>query len=383
MRILQILYYYEPYTSGLTVYAARLANALGERGHEVTVLASRHQPSLQRRESTAPGVSVRRITPAFPFDRAVILPTLIPRAIPLFQQADVIHLHLPMAEAAVLVGIARMMGKRVVLTHHADLVLTASPLTRLAASIAKWSGILAGEMASANIVNTRARASLSPVTSRLTRVHAVAPPIVAPDSPADCAETFRTRHGWGARPVIGYVGRYTSEKGIDRLLAAIPAIKAAFPDALVALVGPTHDPRSGALYHGPWDAHLDRHANAIEQLDYLPDDDLARFYEAIDVLVLPSIDWTESFGMVQIEAMLRGTPVVASDLPGVDEPITVTGYGKLARAGDIADLAASVIEVLTQPDQYQPDTAVVRSRYGLDATIDAWEVIYRDGKSDR
>lgn len=377
MRILQILYYYEPYTSGLTIYAARLANALATRGHEVAVLASQHDRSLPRNETTPEGVRIRRLPVAASLDRAVIVPALIPAAVAMMRRADVVHIHLPLAEAALLVAIARLLRKRVVVTHHADLVLEGSRLSRLAATVARWSAIGGGRLAHAFVTNTASRARVSPVARHMTRNLRVIPPPIVVDPVSESAGTdFRRDFGLGDGPLVGFVGRYASEKGIDVLLQTIPALRERFPGVTVALAGPRLDPRDGAELRGPWTRWLARHAGAIRQLDYLSDADLARFYAACDVLVLPSVDWTESFGMVQIEAMLRGTPVVASDLPGVCEPVTTTGYGRLVRPGDVADLAAKILEVLAHPDAFRPDPNVVARRYSLAATIEAWEHLY-------
>jgi len=378
VRILQILYYYDPYTSGLTVYASRLANELALRGHGITVLASRHDRTLPMRETTATGVHIRRIPVAMSLDRAVILPSLIPTAIGMMRDADVVHLHLPMAETAALVAIGRILGKRIIVTHHADLVLEGNRLSQLAATVAKWSGIAGGKLANAFVTNTASRAQVSPMAKHMTgNLNIIPPPIVVAPVTIRAGEDFRRDFDLGSRPLIGYVGRYASEKGIDVLLQTIPAVQEHFPDARFALAGPRHDARDGSLLRGPWDPWLQRYAQAIRQLDYLSDDDLARFYAACDVLVLPSTDWTESFGMVQIEAMMRGTPVVASDLPGVADPIMKTGYGLLAKPGDVGDLAYAIIRVLTQPDTYLPDPNVVGSHYSLNATVDAYEGVYR------
>lgn len=382
MRILKILYYYEPYTSGLTIYAARLARELVARGNDVTILASRHEGCLPSHETDDHGVHIRRIPVALGFNRAVILPALIPTAIRMMRNADIIHLHLPLAETAILVAIGRIMRKRVVLTHHADLVLEGSLLSRLAANVAKWSGIAGGLMANAFVTNTASRAKVSPTASRMgKKLRIIPPPIVVEQTEERAGADFRDEYTLGDRPVIGYVGRYASEKGIDVLLQTIPQVRERFPDAIVALVGPRRDARDGALLRGPWDRWLKEYAPAIRQLDYLPDRDLARFHAACNVLVLPSTDWTESFGMVQIEAMLHGTPVVASDLPGVSDAIVMTGYGKLAKVGNVDDLATAVIEVLSNPERYRPDPAIVTARYSLDATVDAYERVYR-GETD-
>lgn len=376
MKILQVLYYYEPYTSGLTVYAARLARALAARGHEVSVLASRHDAALPARETTPEGIRITRLPVAARFDRAVIMPTLLPAAIRQMRAADILHLHLPMAEAAPLAALGRVLGKRVVVTHHADLVLARSQLSRLGAAVARWSGIGAARIADAVVTNTKERADVSPITSG-TPATIIPPPVEVCVPVPGAGEAFRREFGLGAGPVIGYVGRYASEKGIDVLLQTLPRLREHFPDAVVALAGPRRDPRDGSLLRGPWDAWLERYADAIRPLDYLSDEDLGRFYAACDVLTLPSTDWTESFGMVQIEAMLCGTPVVASDLPGVREPIASTGFGMLAAPGDVASLACAILTVLGDPERFRVQAAAVEERYSLAATVDAYERVYK------
>jgi len=72
---------------------------------------------------------------------------------------------------------------------------------------------------------------------------------------------------------------------------------------------------------------------------------LTSFYKAIDILVLPSVNSTEAFGLVQVEAMINGTPVVASDLPGVRIPILKTGMGELAKTKDSKSLAEAICKV--------------------------------------
>jgi glycosyltransferase involved in cell wall biosynthesis len=95
------------------------------------------------------------------------------------------------------------------------------------------------------------------------------------------------------------------------------------------------------------------------------------------VLALPSINATESFGLVQVEAMLSGVPVVASDLPGVRQPIRLTGMGEIARIGDAADLARKLLEVLASPGKYRRDAAAIRSTFPPGKTLDFYEGLYR------
>ncbi|MCO5219679.1 MAG: glycosyltransferase family 4 protein [Thermomicrobiales bacterium] len=377
MRILQVLYYYEPYTSGLTIYAARLAREMTARGHQVQVICSRHESTLPKHEVTADRVDVTRLRVLANVDRAVLLPGLIPTVLRRLHDVDVVHLHLPMAETALLVALCRLLKKRVVVTHHADLVLAGSPLARLAANVANVSSIVGGRLADVFVTNTYARAKVSPVSRFMRRnLEVIPPPILPHPLPADARQAFRDERDWGSRPVIGFVGRYASEKGLEILLQTIPLVRMRYPDALFALAGPHTDPRTGKRREGPWSPWLARYGYAVEEFGYISDDDLGRFYAAIDVLALPSIDWTESFGMVQIEAMQQGTPVVASDLPGVSDPVRVTGGGIIVRPGDMSALASAIAEVLGAPERYVPDQCLLAENYSLAHVTAAWERVY-------
>lgn len=377
MRILQILYYYEPYTSGLTIYAARLARGMAARGHDVQVICARHDAALPRHEVTPEGIDITRLRVAARFDRAVILPSLFGTVMRRLSDVDVVHLHMPMAETAAIVMACRARGIRVVVTHHADLVMNGSLLTRLAAQVARISSVVGGRLADVFVTNTSARARVSPVSKFMRKnLRVIPPPIEISPVPRDVRRAFRNEREWGHHPVVGFVGRYSSEKGIEVLLQTIPLLRMRYPQAKIALAGPNIDPRTGQRREGPWDVWLERYGSAIDELGQLSDDDLARFYSAIDVLVLPSTDWTESFGMVQIEAMMHGTPVVASDLPGVSEPIEVTAGGLLTPPGDVNAMAAAISEVLSIPQRYRPDSHMIARNYSLQTVADAWERVY-------
>ncbi|MFO7663968.1 MAG: glycosyltransferase, partial [Chloroflexota bacterium] len=94
MRVLIVLTYYRPHTSGLTIYAERLAKGLVRQGHEVTILTSRYSRHLPR-EETVDGVHIVRAPVLFRISKGVIMPTFGFLAWKLVKQADVISLHLP------------------------------------------------------------------------------------------------------------------------------------------------------------------------------------------------------------------------------------------------------------------------------------------------
>jgi glycosyltransferase involved in cell wall biosynthesis len=101
------------------------------------------------------------------------------------------------------------------------------------------------------------------------------------------------------------------------------------------------------------------------------------FFGAIDCLVVPSVNSTESFGLVQGEAMLCGTPVVASDLPGVRQPVRTTGMGEIVPVGDAAALASAVLRVLDDPARYAKDPEDVGPLFDPARTADGYEALFR------
>jgi len=105
---------------------------------------------------------------------------------------------------------------------------------------------------------------------------------------------------------------------------------------------------------------------------------MAAFYPNLDLLVLPSLNSTESFGLVQIEAMLNGVPCIASDLPGVRQPVTMHHMGKIIAIGDSHALAEAALEILRQPERFKTDSAAIRQPYLPDTIAAEYEALFAE-----
>jgi glycosyltransferase involved in cell wall biosynthesis len=134
MKILTVLTYYRPHTSGLTIYAERLARAFVKRGHQVTVMTTQYDPSLPR-EEIMDGVKVIRVPVAARVSKGVLAPTFGLVATKLVWQHDVVQLHLPQFDAPGVALRARLFGKPAILTYHCDVQL---PKPSSTASSTKW-----------------------------------------------------------------------------------------------------------------------------------------------------------------------------------------------------------------------------------------------------
>ena len=87
----------------------------------------------------------------------------------------------------------------------------------------------------------------------------------------------------------------------------------------------------------------------FEKLGFLDDDEFSAFFAACDLLVFSSLNATESFGIVQVEAMAQETPIVATNLPGVRQPVLQTTFGCLVPPRDGPALANAICAMLEKP----------------------------------
>ncbi len=379
MRILNTLYYYRPHFSGLTVYTERLARTLISHGHQVTVLTSQYDRSLQPFENMN-GVVVRRVPVLCNISKGPIMPTFLYQAARLIQEHDILHLHVPQLEAAPLSLLGRAFRIPVVMTYHCDLLLPPSPLNALANRISNLANSISTKTANVIVVNSGDYAEESPLLSkRLEKVEVIPPPIELPEPDPLVIQSMRERYNIvQGQPVIGMAARLATEKGAEVLARAMPNVLKAMPGACVLYVGQYENVMGEETYR----LHLLPQIEALGDhwtfLGILQQSEFAAFFKMCDVTVLPSLNSTESFGMVQVESMLSGTPVVASDLPGVRQPTQATGMGLTFPPGDADELAAALLQVLRNPADYRRDRASVMAQYSSEVVSAKYENIFAE-----
>ena len=146
-------------------------------------------------------------------------------------------------------------------------------------------------------------------------------------------------------PLIGIVGRLQRWKGMHTLVAAMPMVRARHPDAHLVIVGGAHDSEPG---YGDELRALVR-ANGVERAVTLAgyQADVPHWMQAMDIVVHASD--REPFGIVVVEAMALGKPVVAGAAGGPAEIITDGQDGLLVRFDDVAALAKAVTRFLDDP----------------------------------
>ncbi len=167
-------------------------------------------------------------------------------------------------------------------------------------------------------------------------------------APGDRAEA-RARLGLDERPVLLWVGRVAPIKGLDTLLDAVARLSSTDRAARLLIVG------------GDVDEPMSEHEVSLRRrIDRLglggavcfvgpqPQSVLPLYYSAADVTVLPS--YYESFGMVALEAMACGSPVIASRVGGLVTTVRDGVTGFLISEGDVDALAERIGALLDDPD---------------------------------
>ena len=139
---------------------------------------------------------------------------------------------------------------------------------------------------------------------------------------------------------IGFLGRLSEEKGLEHLIQASILMKKNNTNHLIFIAGDLEDSRFKKNINKL--LKISKKNKEIIFLGKLSDEKKNDFYNSIDVLVLPSLNSFEAFGLVQLEAMSHGKPVIVSDLRGVRIPIQYTGNGLLFRRGDVKELVKCI-----------------------------------------
>lgn len=370
MKILIVLTYYHPHWTGLTVHAVRVAEHLAARGHQVTVLTSRHAFDLARDE-VLNGVRVVRLQPVSRFSRGMVTPAFPWAAARLIADHDVVQIHTPLPEAPLVALLCRSLGRPLLMTHHGDVVMPDSPVEQLleqtAFQVLRTAASLADGITSYSEDYARHSRLLWPFHEKLT---CILPPVEFPEPDPAAAAAWKQELGLADRRLIGFGGRWVSEKGFDDLLRALPLIRAEVPEAHLVFAGERNVVYDD--FYAICRPLIEAQQEHITFLGLIKDRQrLASFYAMLDLFVLPS--HTDMMAITQVEALLCGTPVVATDIPGARVVVRETGFGQLAPPHDPPGLAQTLLATLAKREHYRPNRDVVRRIFDTDQTMNAYE----------
>jgi glycosyltransferase involved in cell wall biosynthesis len=168
---------------------------------------------------------------------------------------------------------------------------------------------------------------------------------------------------------VGFLGRIVEEKGLALLIDAFLKLDLG-PDARLLIGGDFEGVAGGSVI-----AQLRAHApddDRVRFLGFIPEERLADFYASLDCFAFPSVNSFEAFGIVQVEAMSAGVPVVASNRPGVRVPVTRTGFGQVVAENDVGALAEGIAIELQHPRDRRAGRAAIE-QFGVHSIVSAYD----------
>jgi len=367
MRILQTPPRYPPAVGGVENAVAGLTRGLVGLGHEVAVLCA-NEP-ISAKEEVLEGVRVRRLPYVGKVANTNVTPRL-PIAI-LREEFDLLHTHLPTPWSADWSAIAAAAKRKpLVLTYYNDIVgegpfegiarLYNRTGLRLLLRLAKKITVIQPEYQnSPHLRGLEEKVEVIPVGVDLARFR-----------PEGAASDGRTLF------FLSLLDRHHRYKGLEDLLSALVAVKEEVGDVKLLVGG------GGELldHYRRASARLGLE-EAVQFLGFVPEEMVAKYYNRCDIFILPSTSRAqEGFGMVALEAMACGRPVICTGIVGVAEDVERVGGGLVVEAGKPEVLAEAIARLLQSGPEAQRMGAagrrLVEERYGWRKVAERFEGLY-------
>lgn len=370
MKILQTPVRFHPFIGGVENYVYNLSRGLVGLGHQVTVLCA-NEPESAKVE-LIDGIRVKRLSYIGKIANTNITPGLLFKI--MREDFDIVNTHLPTPWSADVSAIAAAAMRRpLVLTYYNDII---------------------GEGFSGRIAGFYNRTGLRILLKRAAKIIIIQPDYID-SSPhlkefRDKIETipvgvdlsrFRPE---GAETdgrtlfFLSVLDRHHRYKGLDDLLSALVEVKEDVSDVRL-VVGGSGEERSryirvteGLGLQG-----------SVEFLGFVPDDMLANCYNRSDIFVLPSNSRSqEGFGMVAMEAMACGKPVICTDIVGVAGDIERTGAGLTVEPSNPAELADAITRLLINRSEAkvmgEAGRRLAEEKYGWRKVAERVEGVYEE-----
>lgn len=378
MKIVMLTPYFYPHTGGTEKYVKDLSIQLVKNGHDVTVIAANvPRAKKAKKEEVIDGVKVKRL-PAVDF--LYYLPITLNFNLKMLEGYDIVHIHCP--PHSFVRSIAGKVKNAVVATFHCDITITEQffgiPIPRIIthgfeAIMDRYACLFLPKVE--EIISTsESYASTSPVMKNMPRN--IIPIGVYHDKLDESIKKQGIDPLRDKKKQILFLGRLAANKGVKYLVAAMPKILAAHPDAKLVICGEGEEKPS--IVNQIKSLGLE---NAVTFYGTVNLDTLSSLYATSSVFVLPSINRLEAFGIVQLEAMACYTPVVAADIPGVNSVMDIGKSGLLVPKQNPGAISDAVIKILSNPELIKSMGArgrqLVETRYDWPIISKEIEAVYK------
>lgn len=345
LNILHVVQYdFETFKGGIQRYVNELSQIQVSKGHNVVIYTCSKQPIIERVNDN---LTIKR----FNYFEIFRTPISISMILSLLKEKyDIIHIHVQFPLVAELIAfIATLRHIPFIITYHNEVELTNMSFTaRLAYKI--WYNTLLRMMLYLSkiiIVTTEEFALTSPILNRYKDKIQIIPCGIFLNSKKGANNYIDYKKKIMNNSYLLYVGRIKPEKGIHILVEALSIAKESNLNINLVIIGEAtrHDELVYKHKLEKLIANLGLTYNVIFRSN-VSDEELDAYYRNAIALVLPSISRLEGFGIVQLEAMKHGIPIIVSDIPGprsVSEGVSIT-----VKPGSEYDLYQAILKTLDE-----------------------------------
>lgn len=337
MNVLQVTKWFIPYRGGIETVVEQLAQGLLREGIDAKVLTCHHSPAMRDNRESIGSIPVTRcqsfgnyfgtpVSLSYPFHYRQLA-----------SSSDLLHFHAPFPVGELAFPLADLSDKNVVVTFHADpgdtrwkmLEKIYRPIIRNVLERADRIAVTSPQM--------RDQSDALEGLRDKCRVIPLAANVEVADPGQDEIQRLKKQKGLDGRPVLLGVGRMVYYKGFKYAIEAMRSV-----DAELVLVGQGEDRKALQEKAKEWGVE-----DRVHLPGYVSSEELSEYYALADLFVFPSVTPAEAFGIVQVEAMAHGLPVINTQLPtGVPFVSKDEETGLTVEPRDAAALAAAINRLL-------------------------------------
>ena len=358
MRVLHLSKFFPPVSGGIETVVHELADGLSQRGVDVRVICANTRARTEHDKSKL-GYPVLRTASLGRLLSTSVAPGMLAQVRRASPDVDLIHVHMPDPMAALALFIADPTCK-IVVHWHSDVMRQRIGL-KLYSPLQRW--LL--QRADAIVCTSPAYAAASPWLQAWRDKLVVIPIGVRGLSPPSPDEEEAVRRRAGGRRVVFSLGRMTRYKGFDVLIDAAAMLR----DDCVIIVGGDGDLLS-SYRERVRQRGLSRQ---IQFVGHVRPEELGAYFSVADVFCLPSTTRAEAYGVVILEAMSLGKPVVATNIVGSGVPWVnqagVTGLN--VPINDAQALVRALNTILGDPGLARQMGASAKARFVAELNADS------------
>ncbi len=382
MKIAMVVPYFYPHTGGTEKYVKDLSIALQNEGHEVVVISTNLPVDANAPEEEGMnGFKLIRLPAKNMFSYLPVTEKKFD--LQMLEGFDIVHVHVP--SFGFLREIAGKIKQPVIVTYHCDITVSEKyygiPVPHFFIRAVEHSANIYARMLlkKADIVynTTKTYADTSPVLKHMKNIRHIPIGIFH-----DHIDEMQKKLGLSEKDKnprqLLWLGRMAGNKGCDYMVKAMPKILTRFPDTKLVICG---DGEEKAHINSLIDKFGIR--KSIEMHGMVTFDKLVELFYKSLVYVFPSINRLEAFGIVQLEAFVNNTCVVASDIPGPNAVMDVGTTGLLVPKQDPQAIADAVIPLLANPqkaiDMGKAGRRLVETKYDWKVISGQVLELYKEG----